>query len=646
MRTQWAIGVAVLALGSLAGACSNDYSTGSFPRLQVLAEAKPSATESSAEVSFGQALQLEVRKQVQLINPGSRTVTVDSIEWRLDESTGLRDVNPFVHIDWLGQGDETTFPKTIAPGDVVNGIIFDVVYSPPLDKPLDDFSDSVLVIRSDARTEDGSQALDEIIISFTMPQKIAAPSVSPPNYTFSNATPTKPEDLVITIFNNPDIATAPFTVTAIDLDAASSEFTITDLPSLPKVLEAPVPGQPQVSETEFTVRFQPSSDASSGSSIRVRIFTDVSSAPILIPLSTDVQLGSWTISYDNEKEFDFTNVNSKACRSAIIISDGPGPITVREPHIEPPVALQFFDFTCYRSATKPGEDDVPIDGVSKSYPQGLGVGASIRCEVCFEPPAGGTEPANGKLVIPVDSPAREEIDLELLAGTPKPKITLGPASGSIFVSSDASAGAKGERNLFIYNRGNGNLDIQSIKVEKAFPSGTASEVFSLVSPPSGVVTVAPDDLLLVPIAWDAAKFTGKQEIVKVEYFDPFTNQNQVETLQLIAEDSEGDELPVADPGQASDYAGAEVGTPVLLDGSGSTPGALSFHISEGPYLWNLVAKPAGSQVVVNVFGGPTTSFEPDFAGTYRFELVVFSNDDAQSQYLYSEPAQVQVDVAP
>lgn len=662
MNTLWmvgraasrsAAGVALAALvlsGGLLG-CGNDYSTGVFPRIQVLADEQPIQTEDSGEVSFGQALQLSVRKQVQLINPGSKTVTITGIDWRLDEVTGLRDVNPFVKIDWRGLVDgESSFPLTIRAGDVVNGIIFDVVYSPPLNKPLDDFHPSVLVIRSNARTEDGSAPIEEVVVSFTMPQKIAAPIVNPPNYIYSNATPSKPQTQRFTIANNPDTATAPFNVTKIDLDAVSNEFIITNMPSLPKTLEAPIPGQPQISEISFDVTYTPQSSSVTGSTIRVRVYTDVfgEDAPLIVPLSSNTVLGSWEISYfEPAKKFDFSNVNAKLCRKANILSLGPGPITVRQPSITPEEAKATFSFTCYKPATKPGEEDVAIDGVVKKYPQALVNGSSIDCEVCFDPPAFGTEPANGELVIPLDTPAQEVLRLPLFAGAPKPKIVVGPASLNISVSGDVASGETGQRNLFVYNEGNGNLEIQSIKVEKSFPNGAAADVFSLVAPPAGVVTVAPDGVLLVPIAWDASKIkAGKDatEIIKVEYFDPFTGQNQTEIWQLIARDSKGGELPVANPGQSADYPDQIVGEPIVLNGNASTPGAYSFETDQSPFIWNLVSKPAGSQVGLNTIGGAIVSVTPDKAGAYRFELVVFSSTD--SDYLYSEPAQVQVDVAP
>ncbi|MEZ4268401.1 MAG: hypothetical protein R3F39_18710 [Myxococcota bacterium] len=637
-----------LALSGIAVGCGNDYSTGAFPRIQVLADEQPIQTEAAGDVSFGQALQLSVRKQVQLINPGSKKVTITGIDWRLDEATGLRDVNPYVKLDWRGLVDgESSFPLTINAGDVVNGVIFDVVYSPPLNKPLDDFRPSVLVIRSDARTEDGSAPIEEVVVSFTMPQKIAAPIVNPPNYTYSNATPTKPQTQRFTISNNPDTGTAPFTVTAIDLDAVSNEFAITNLPSLPKVLEAPIPGQPQISETTFDITYTPQSSSSSGATIRVRVYTDVFTEPIIVPLSSNTLLGSWEISYfEPAKKFDFTNVNAKACRKANILSLGPGPITMRQPYISPDEAKKAFSFVCYKPATKPGEEDVAIDGVTKKYPQALVNGSSIDCEVCFEPPALGTEPSNGELVIPLDTPAQELLRLPLFAGAPKPKIVIGPASLNISISGDAASGDTGKRNLFIYNEGNGVLEIHGITVGTG-SSGPSGDVFSLVAPPTEVLTVAPDGVLLVEIAWDSSKIKpGKEpkQNLAVVYYDPFTAQNQTENWQLVARDSMGAELPVANAGQTSDYAGAVVGEPILLDGSGSQPGAYEFNTKESPYIWNLVSKPAGSQTGLNAIGGPIVSVTPDKAGAYRFELVVFSSTD--SDYLYSEPAQVQVDVAP
>ncbi|MEZ4269277.1 MAG: hypothetical protein R3F39_23210, partial [Myxococcota bacterium] len=310
--------------------------------------------------------------------------------------------------------------------------------------------------------------------------------------------------------------------------------------------------------------------------------------------------------------------------------------------VEPSAGQKFFSVVCSIPATKPGESDVPIDGVAKKYPQAIASGESLGCAVCYAPPTDGTAVTNAELIIPVHTPTPSEIRVALLAGPPAPKLGVGPASSNVYVSADVAGAESGTRTAYIYNDGNGALQINGLKIETSFPSGAPGEVFSLASPPDAGLSVPAYGVLLVGLNWNAAKVkgSGANEMLRITYFDPGAGKSQDEVLQLIASDSMGALRPTADPGAAAAYAGAKIGVPIALNGSGSKSGA-GWSNTPDSYSWNLAAKPAGSKVKLNVdVVGPTVSVTPDLAGTYRFELVVWASS-AQG-ILTSAPAHVDI----
>jgi len=155
-----------------------------------------------------------------------------------------------------------------------------------------------------------------------------------------------------------------------------------------------------------------------------------------------------------------------------------------------------------------------------------------------------------------------------------------------------------------------------------------------------VTSVPPGGLYVVDLDYTLAGVpnvdTTVSEIFSVTYYNDFTSTNEPKTLGLIAADAGGLTNPVADLGQAADYAGAMVGDTVTLDGSASTPGGGTFMT--GSHIWYLTAKPAGSVARLNEQGSVAVAFHPDVAGNYTVELVVFAQ--SSDVYLYSAPAAV------
>jgi hypothetical protein len=109
---------------------------------------------------------------------------------------------------------------------------------------------------------------------------------------------------------------------------------------------------------------------------------------------------------------------------------------------------------------------------------------------------------------------------------------------------------------------------------------------------------------------------------------------------------EGVDLPVADPGKTSDYAGAKVGQNLILDGSNSVDGTFLI-VDNGGYSWFVSAKPAASKLFFYPGpGGAMVNVIPDVAGEYEFRLVVFSYDAQNNMPYYSHEGVVKINVQP
>lgn len=602
-----------------------------------------SATPSSCAYAFGAALvsdQTQSFEKVRITNTGTATLVISHIGWLKDADTGSSQVNP--HVTLSIPGDVFTIGQelTIAPGTDFD---FSVTYAPSEPR---DYSRSLLQILSNARRDVDRAPVPEVVLSLAIASKSAVPEVNPPNYTFSNATPTKPETQTFVISNNQDLGAVAFEVTSLSLENIDDEFTLTNLPSLPLLIE----GNEVCSSTEqagcsvkFDVRYKPvcvsgTDDCFDNDFNAILVGTSVTTDLLRVPMSTALIVGGYELSYQHELEFDFSNVNTVSTRTVQLISTGPGPLKVKEPSIEEAEANDVFLWQAFKPATSEGGQDELIS----SWPRALTGGNSLLFDITYQPPSGGAEPPNGVLVIPVETPENKTIEIDLLAGTPKPKISFGPATGNVSVTADKAAGATGSRNVVVYNDGNGDLTLKDVSLTNAF--NAPAEVFSLASPPAADTVVPPHSLLVLQLNWDAAqikKLDGDTETLTVTYYDPYTGGDEPLSMGLFAKDSEGMEVPIANPGDSADYAGAVVGEPIYLDGSASSEGAFDFPTDS--HFWYLVAKPAGSTAKLNETGSSVVEFVPDVAGTYEVELVV--NAAQQSNFLLSEAATVSFSVA-
>jgi len=630
--TAWLAGAMML----LPPACGGKLELGAFPRIEVRVDDQA----SSADITVGLPTQavLDVIKRVDIINPGNAPLTVESIDWARDPDTDVRLKNQHVEIDWQGAIGPNSFPFEVREGGG-NPLSFSIRFVPPqkFGQPLLDLSDSVLVIRSNARTSDGNARIAEVRITFTFQQEIAIPRVDPSGYVFTNASLARPERQDFRIVNG-DGATKSFRVLDVRLESPSQEFRLLGVPSAgATVLE---PNNPGYQAIPFTVEYQPLDDLPKTNAILVE--TDVTAGGILrVPLSTSLVTGSYSLSYSSPSAFDFTTVFQPETRSVIISSDGPGPITIRTPRIEPEEARGDFSFVGYIPSTTPEGQDTEITG----WPRGLDVGRTIRIDVRFQPANDGSDTANGQLIIPYDSPDPGTIVLDLFSGQPKSKLVVAPITDNVYVTGDVTAGQTGTRKIVLYNEGNGPLVLVHGETKSTFG---AAQIYSLAGP-FDTTSVPVGGVRVIDVAYDLSAVGSTtstvSEFFELTYYNDFTGQNETRTVGLLAAHHQGLTLPTADPGTSAQYAGMTAGESITLNGGGSTPGGGTFDANQRPYVWYLTAKPGGSMARLNAqTNGPVATFVPDVPGDYTIELVVFSSSGGT--LLYSAPASVTITVDP
>jgi hypothetical protein len=369
----------------------------------------------------------------------------------------------------------------------------------------------------------------------------------------------------------------------------------------------------------------------------ILIYADVLASPIRVPISSGPPAPcAFELSYSHVDKFDFTNVTSQETRSVQLTSQGPGSIKIKTPSIEPAEAIQDYTLKVFKPATQAGQPDVEA-----ALPWGGRVGEALRFEITYKPRTDGSDTSNGQLVIPFENPYPGEIFIDLFSGEPKSKIVLAPASGNVAATGSVVAADQGDRNVVVYNTGNGPLEVKDAVVLATFGPGKVWSLATAFAP----FTLQPGELRVIGVKYDLSKIDTNDgsvsEHLDVTYHNDFLGTDETASVGLFAAEANGAANPTADPGTTADYPDAVAGETLTLDGSGSTAG--SGALDGSAYVWYLTAKPAGSLAVLNVNAGATVAFTPDLAGAYTFELFVFAHSG--DAYLYSAPASVTVNVA-
>lgn len=650
LRTATSVASCLVLAAVLVACGDNSFQVGAFAEIQVIVDNQESGSESSVTVAFPAAVQSSVHKPVQIINPGNNTLTIESIDWDRDPETNEALVNPYVSIDW--KNNVSDFPLTIDGLDSV-GLNFDVVYEPPVGSPLDDFRKSVLLIKSDGRSDTGDELVPEIRITFTVPDKQCWPEVSPDNVILS-ATPISPDSFEFCVQNNPELASSAFIVDAISMETTDNEFFVEVTDNLPAdVFEPDYPAYADLDATgcpgvRFEVSYRPVDYVDDTN--RVLVFHNCGD-PLLVQLDGLLsETSTYEVAYQHAQEFDFSTEvdNTEKTRSAQLTALGPGAVTVDEPLVESAEAAEFFTWTAWIPATSPDDDDTriwpseqPKDPTKKYFPRALTVGKGIRFDVTYSPKF-ETEPPNGELVIPVKTPDPGEVRLDLFAGTPKAKLDIAPSTGSATVTTELGEPHQGERHVVISNLGNGPLEIKDLTIANSV-SALLADNWTMVDPPTLPLTLQPEELLVLTVAWDTAGVTdsdGETEILSVAYFDAFVGDDITETMALVMLPAGGGTLPVGVLVSSTETETAAVGDLISITGLQSDPG--SYELTNGSFIWYLTAKPAGSTVRLNEEGAGEVKLLPDVAGQYEVEVILVSF--GSGTFLVGEPASIVMDV--
>jgi len=472
-------------------------------------------------------------------------------------------------------------------------------------------------------------------------EKMPRIKVNPNNYTFVNATKANPGFAEFTITNE---GSDDLVISAVSFKNPSDEFSITNPPNKDSVVHPPNTGQGS-EELKFTVRYAPT-DTPDQNKVIIKS-NDPVSPDLSIVVRGETQAGQLSVTYADQATgcMDFTKTTDPGdtCTRVVNLANvGDGVVTISKPVVEQGVdtayAVEWYEQG--GSQVDDGAGCGEFQGTPILGPlSGLASQRSLDIGVTYTAP--GAKGVNGMLVINYQNPKQGTEEIPLCGGAPKGKIDLAPQAGSQ-VMFYALEGETKQKTVVIMNKGNGDITIRGVEIEKAYPDLDPDAFFIKDAVPPDTVLSAWD---LLPIT---VEFTTDYEAMYlnatfiVTYEDPTTGVDEVITAPLKGtKDFEGVELPTADPGTTEDYADAIAGNAFILDGSGSTSG--TFPIFENGYTWFVSGKPLDSNVFLNKTGAShQVSIIPDVAGDYEFRLVVFSQDEENSLFYFSDEASVVV----
>jgi hypothetical protein len=537
--------------------------------------------------------------RITLSNIGQKELVIEDIYIEADG-------NPYIQILWsAGKPD---FPKTLAPNNSFDVVEFQVLYEP---KEPESFVDGVLTIVSNDLDHPDYQ------IRFSPPGQAGDIQVSPPSYTYLNATNAKPETQLFTVTNQGSEALVFYKAS---LMAPNPEFD---------VINTPAPGitiQPGGQSVTFEVRYKPLDSVQPDNTTIIVETNDPYEPEVFIQLKTKLIPGKLVVTHEdmNLGYVDFTsaiNTGTQIEKYVSLYNEGPGPIRILGGTAEPDDADEAYELFI----GKPGEDLEPLEkNLVKS------IQASKSMDVMIRYTALTNEGADRDLKIRYENPYESAVLVPMLGGAPKPELVVYPSQQQV-AASYIQFHAESEpvdRTLVFANEGMAPLTISAVELVEPPGYIGAGINFEVVGLPALPLTVQPLDLLPLTIRFLAE---GEAVINHTNLEITYTDATASEAVWLVAmagytQPDLGIVLPYADPGTGADYADAEVGKEVLLNGMESLPGDV--HISNNGYTWYLVKKPVASAVKVNTTTGPTISFIPDQAGLYQVALIAQSDSVA------------------
>jgi len=615
-KWMFRIRIAVLVATLTLLGCGDGLNKGTFGKLGIVfSPSSPLSGNTYALTPLDPELPFDQKVLLEMVNEGTKDLTITDVYLLPTNEHGEKTAkNPWVNLQSVSA---TTLPFTIPAKDFSVSLDYNVVYDPE-DGNRDD---TTLRIESSAGTHD---------YIFTLSDCAPQVRVDPPSDTFFNATVTKPEEKIFQIHND---GNCPLVFDRIEESQATSVFTLVEAPItgaevLPK-------GDPNYAPLLFKVRYQPNS-ASAKDSISYEVYTsDDAHYPVNVPLTTQSEGGSFIVTYGTQASgfLDFTDTSAGNKTITVnIYNEGPAVFTLTKATMVGDESGSHYSTTMEKPAPM-GEFPEPVT----TLPLALAQGKSVDIHVTYN--AATIAGMNAQLEIQYTQPDYSTFTIPAYGGDPKPCFEMSPgdATSPVGVQFVGEGGEAVSQNVVIYNCGNAPLSITDIRIEDDFFPDQPSTIWTLTDPGSPAFNIAVGALQVLALEMNAPENEIKAGgTLYIDYVDTGGATVTFTGIDLQGVLNAADTtLPTAVTGT---YTGALTGQTLALDASGSTPGSEGLY--EKGYLWYLLARPAGSQVILNGAPGmPNRTIIPDKAGTYTFGLRVHGNSGS---FLYSDEATVDV----
>lgn len=582
----------------------------------------------------------DVKKSVEVVisNSGEADLRVDSVYF---EEGG----NDFVTLEWkFPKGPEALEPDgwILSPENESDVIRLLVVYKCAAGKV--DMRHTTLVIKSNDPKFKEAPYNGEARFLFTVKGKGPEIRVDKKEITFACVTTSSKEDVYVD-----NVGTDTLIVSKIDFAYPSTEFSLVNTPVLP--LEIPPLGDPGYKRMMFSVRYDPG-DSNYDDANELEIWTNdltkesgklvvpvrVKQSPAIVEYSTDSPFAYFDFSEQSVHELVIYNKAASECDAYCPNKGqccGCAFMLKKEIRYEPPDLSDWYKVT----AKDPTTNEV------KTLPLALKGGQAIKFEIKYEKPIGESGDKNGQICFPYEAPilGASEKCFAVMAVS-QCQLSISPSTYQLWFNSTSPSDVK-EKPLVLVNSGTAPCTLLGVEVTNKWGNGP-SEDFQLKDiVPEGTQVPA---LSLFPI-WvqytPHATQPPLQGKLNVSYVDE-TVGPITETISLDGYLEKECTIPVADPGDTSDYSYARAGENVTLNGCNSHPGDCGPEVWDDGYLWYLVSKPAGSASELDIEGKCMILFTPDLPGTYVIALDVFATEGGKPPFYHSDTALLELEVMP
>ncbi len=629
--------ILLLSVIMLFVACGKGIQSGSLPQLAVMIHDDFPAASDSSDYSAQYVLQPveNVQEQVKLRvvfkNLGGADLKITSITF--SESKAFK---------WQSFYNPTEDnPLIIGPGEQRTNSW--LIYDPSAQQDA-----AVLTIKSNDP--------DNSVYKIQILPPGAAPRihVNDTSWTFASATVAAPETHEFVITN---LGRTALVVKDVRLEKEGNQsqgFAIFERPPKDTIVKplgahtVPAQGEKAVVKVSYT----PS--GSNDTNTLIIESNDPLKPTYTIDLYGNSKPGKISVSYaDQLKGFiDFSEVTNpgQTCTKRVIISNvGEGMLQLKMPKavsdkhqdlVNKAYTVKWYTGGGTQSGCDPYQKAANGAELGSQYP----LAPSYTVDVVVTYKSLGEKGVDADLVIPYIGAMQGEARIHMVGGVSKGEFDIAPDFASGKVMFMVEKGKTQDRTIVIMNRGNGPLNITAIELKNN--NQTNPPAFTLKDPSLAGGTQVPGFGLLPVVVHFNTNYqaTFASGNLKITYEDPYTGAPTDMNITLEGHSDLKDvQLPVANPGNSSEYANIHPGDTVILDGSGSQGG--TYKLDNAGYFWFMTSKPAGSKVFLNAHGSPKVAFTPDVAGDYEIRLVVVTADPKTGNAYFSPEAVLHLNVA-